>query len=166
MSDFPRTALLAKGRVSCRSPSKRRAFFRTSYGMRVGSAEHRIDSFRRKNFDMTSSDLRAEQLVQRLRRALPLTAHGRRPSPSAALRRRLPGASRVPRVTVIDVFDAGEEDGLMRRVDVGEESDAPIVVVAPIAQLAFNRRHPLAHDVAVYRKRRAEATALIDRGSR
>ena len=114
---------------------------------------------------MTSTDLRAELLVQKLRRALPLTAHGR-PSLTAALRQCLPGPSRVPRVTVIDVFYAGEKDGLMCRVDVQGAIDEPVIVVAPIAQLAFNRGHPIAHDIAVYRKRRTEAAALIDRGSR
>ena len=110
---------------------------------------------------MTSTDLRAELLVQKLRRALPLTAHGR-PSLTAALRRL--GASLAPRVTVTDVFYRGEKDGLMCRVDVGEESGAPIVVVAPITKLAFNRRHPIAHDVAAYRKRRTEAAAVTGRG--
>ena len=114
---------------------------------------------------MTSRDLRAEQLVQKLRRALPLTAHGR-PSLTAALRRRLPGGCRVPRVTIIDVFDAGEKDGLMCRVDVQGAIDEPVIVVAPITHLAFNRRLPIAHEIAAYRKCRTQATASVDRGSR
>ena len=104
---------------------------------------------------MTSTDLRAGELVRKLRRALPLTAHGR-PSLTAALRQRLPGAIVMPRVTVTDVFYGGEKDGLMCRVHVQGAIDEPLVVVAPITQLAFNRWHPIAHDIAVYRKRRTE----------
>ena len=51
---------------------------------------------------MTSTDLHAELLVQKLRRALPLTAHGR-PSLAAALGQRLPSANLMPRVTVTDI---------------------------------------------------------------
>jgi len=109
---------------------------------------------------MTSTDLPAEQLVQKLRRALPLTAHGR-PSLTAVLGRSLACANLMPRVTVTDVFYAGEENGLMCRVDVHGVTDEPVVVVAPVTQLAFNRRHPVARDIAAYRKRRAE-TAIVN----
>jgi hypothetical protein len=113
---------------------------------------------------MTSSDLRAEHLVQKLRRALPLTAHGR-PSLTAVLGRSL-SSNLMPRVTVTDVFYAGEESGLMCRVDVHGVIDQPVVVVAPVTQLAFNRRHPIARDIAAYRKRRAEAAAVNILGGR
>jgi len=112
---------------------------------------------------MTSTDFRAEQLVQKLRRALPLTAHGR-PSLTAVLGRSLSSANLMPRVTVTDIFYAGEENGLMCRVDVQGLAEEPVVVVAPVTQLAFNRKHPIARDIAAYRKRRAEAATVTGHG--
>jgi len=41
-------------------------------------------------------------------------------------------------------------------VDVSGGIDEPVVVLAPVPQLAFNRRHPIARDIAAYRKRRTE----------
>jgi hypothetical protein len=108
---------------------------------------------------MTSTDLRAEQLMQKLRRALPLTAHGR-PSLTAVLGRSRSCVDVMPRVTVTDVFYAGEEKGLMCRLDVQGFADDPVIVVAPVTQLTFNRRHPVARDIAAYRKRRAKAAAV------
>ena len=114
---------------------------------------------------MTSSDFRVELLVQKLRRALPLTAHGR-PSLTAMLRRRLSCQDVIPRVTVTDIFYAGEKNGLMCRVDVQGFADEPVVVVAPVTQLAFNRKHPITRDIAAYRKRRAETAAVTGHGGR
>ncbi len=114
---------------------------------------------------MTSSDLCTEQLVQKLRRALPLTAHGRPPL-TEALRRSLACANLMPRVTVTDVFYAGEENGLMCRIDVQGLADEPMVVVAPVTQLAFNRRHPIARDIDAYRKHCAETATVKILGGR
>ncbi len=68
-------------------------------------------------------------------------------------------------MTVTDIFHAGEENGLMCHVDMLGLAGAPVVVVAPVSQLVFNRRHPVARDVATYRKRRAEA-AVTSAGGR
>ena len=114
---------------------------------------------------MTWTDLHAERLVQKLRRVLPLAAHGRPPL-TAALRRSLACPDVIPPVMVTDIFYAGEEDGLMCRIDARGLDDAPIVVVAPVTQLAFNRRHPIARAVAAYRKRRAETAAFTRHGGR
>jgi len=112
---------------------------------------------------MISCELRAEQLVQKLRRALPLAAHGRPPL-MLALRQRLPGAILMPRVTITDAFYAGEKNVLMCRIDLHGEIDEPVVVLAPITQLAFNRSHPIARDIAAYRKRHAQASAVTGYG--
>jgi hypothetical protein len=58
-------------------------------------------------------------------------------------------------------FYAGEENGLMCRIDLQGTSGQPVLLVAPIAQLPFDRRHPIARDIAAYRKRRAEAAAIL-----
>ena len=60
----------------------------------------------------------------------------------------------------IDVFYAGEKEGLMCPFDVHEGIDEPVVVVAPITHLAFNRRHPIAREIADYRKRCAQAPGV------
>ena len=58
------------------------------------------------------------------------------------------------RCKVTDVFDAGETFGLMCQVEVGESE--PSLLVTPITELSFDRRHPIARDVADYRRRRAQ----------
>lgn len=49
----------------------------------------------------------------------------------------------------------------MSRVDVHGMIDQPIVVVAPVTQVAFNRRHPIARDIATYCKRRSQTAAPV-----
>jgi hypothetical protein len=62
---------------------------------------------------------------------------------------------------VTNVFDAGDAFGLMCQLEVGDD-DAPTIFVTPIAELAFDRRHPIAREIADYRRRRAQ-THLVDR---
>ncbi|MGO8848036.1 MAG: hypothetical protein ACLQFI_22480 [Methylocella sp.] len=114
---------------------------------------------------MTGTDWRTEQLVQKLRRGLPLAAHGR-PLLTAALRWSLSRANVMPRLTFTDVFYAGEENGLMCRVGVLGLANQPVVIVAPITQLAFNQRHRAARDIAAYRKHCAETAAATCLGVR
>jgi len=113
---------------------------------------------------MITRELCAGQLLQKLRRALPLVAHGC-PSLMTMLGRNLCGANLMPPVTVTDVFYAGEENSLMCRVAVNGKIAEPVVILAPVSQLAFNRRHPIARDIAAYRKRRAK-TAVNGHGGR
>jgi len=53
------------------------------------------------------------------------------------------------------VFDAGENFGLMCQIEVGDGPD-PAIFVTPIAELAFDRRHPIVREIADYRSRRAQ----------
>jgi hypothetical protein len=103
---------------------------------------------------MTDTNQRTEHLVQKLRRALPLAAYGR-PVLTSALRRSLACPDVAARVMVTDIFYAGEENGLMCRINVQGKTGQQVLVVAPIAQLAFNRRQPAAREIAAYCKRRA-----------
>ncbi|WP_157235609.1 hypothetical protein [Methylosinus sp. LW4] len=50
-----------------------------------------------------------------------------------------------------NVFDAGGAFGLMCQVEVGESD--PLLLVTPLTELSFDRTHPIAHDVADYRRR-------------
>jgi hypothetical protein len=60
-------------------------------------------------------------------------------------------------------FYAGEENGLMCHVDVLVLADEPVVVVAPVSQLACIEPFD-ARNFAAYRKRRVEAAAITSRG--
>jgi hypothetical protein len=55
---------------------------------------------------------------------------------------------------VTNVFDTGDAFGLMCQVEVGDD-DARAIFVTPIAELAFDRRHPIAREIADYRHGRA-----------
>jgi hypothetical protein len=91
----------------------------------------------------------ARRLLEALRLCLPLLAHPRGRSLAAAMG----AARRGCRVT--NVFDAGERYGLMCQVEVGESGD-PSILVTSLAELSFDRRHPIARDVADYRRRRTQ----------
>jgi hypothetical protein len=56
---------------------------------------------------------------------------------------------------VTNVFDASDRFGLMCQVEVGDAAD-PAIFITPIADLAFDRRHPIAREIADYRRRRAQ----------
>lgn len=92
-----------------------------------------------------------EQLVSRLQRALPLTAHGKPPL-LAFLRKSMSIARTSPRLTVTNVFYAGDRKGLMCQFTIETEA-SPRVLVAPLSQIAIDRRHPIAQDIALYRIR-------------
>ncbi|WP_400768578.1 hypothetical protein [Methylosinus sporium] len=56
-----------------------------------------------------------------------------------------------------NVFDAGDAFGLMCQVEVGDgDGDAPSIFITSIAEIAFDRRHPIAREIADYRRRRAQ----------
>ncbi len=85
---------------------------------------------------------RQERLVQNLRRTLPLSAHPRPPL-LAFLRARGLNGRGAPRLIVLDVFDAGEDRGLMCRFAIAEDGEASSFI-APLALIALARRHPAA----------------------
>ncbi|WP_292534264.1 hypothetical protein [Methylocystis sp.] len=91
-----------------------------------------------------------QRFVLNLRRVLPVSAHARPPLISF-LRARGAFGRRSPRLTVIDVFDAGEDRGLMCRFTIAGETDGA-AFVAPLAQLALERRRAAAPDAALRRR--------------
>ena len=103
--------------------------------------------------------IQEEQLVWRLQCVLPLPAHGR-PELLKFLRGRGVTFRDSPRLMVTGVFHAGEGRGLMGQFAVDGAAGRPHLFVAPIEHLAFERGHPIAQDVEVYRKRRTESTAV------
>jgi len=97
--------------------------------------------------------IQEEQLAWRLQCFLPLPARGR-PELLKFLRRRGLMFRDSPRLMVTGVFQAGDGKGLMGQFAVGGAEESPRLFVAPIEQLAFERGHPIVHDLAVYRKAR------------
>ncbi|AZG78057.1 hypothetical protein [Methylocystis rosea] len=100
---------------------------------------------------MDSDRVNRESLVHNLRDALPLSARPR-PALLAFLRARGAIGRSAPRLVVVDIFDAGGTQGLMCRFDIADEIDAPSSFVAPLTQLALDRRHPLAQRLAERRR--------------
>jgi hypothetical protein len=93
------------------------------------------------------------RLLEAFRRRLPLVAHPRGRL-RASLMRGAQNRGPDSRCRVTHVFDAGETFGLMCQVEVRESE--PALLVTPITELTFDRRHPLARDVADYRRRRVQ----------
>ncbi|PPD02919.1 MAG: hypothetical protein CTY30_13085 [Methylocystis sp.] len=99
---------------------------------------------------MDSDRVNRESLVHHLRDALPLSARPR-PALLAFLRARGAIGRSAPRLVLVDIFDAGTQ-GLMCRFEIADEIDAPSSFVAPLTQLALDRRHPLAQRLAERRR--------------
>jgi len=74
------------------------------------------------------------------------------------LRKHSPDITASCRLIVTNVYDTGEQSGLMCKVDFAAGAAHCPVLVVPIALLAFDRRHPISRDVAECRRRRAELT--------
>ncbi len=91
------------------------------------------------------SRIGVQRRSQHFRASPPLTAS------IAASRRRASDR----RCTVTNVFDAGDAFGLMRQVEVGDGAD-PAIFVGRIAEPAFDRRLPIAREIANSRRRRAQ----------
>lgn len=94
------------------------------------------------------------RLLEAIRRFLPLVAHPKgRPRALAAHAARDRGSDKKCKTT--NVFDAGDTFGLMCQIEVGESD--PSWLVTPLAELSFDRTHPIARAVADYRRRRAQS---------
>jgi hypothetical protein len=104
---------------------------------------------------------RKEELVERMRRALPLVAHARPPL-LTFLRHCIARDTAAPRLTVTNVFDAGDAQGVMCQFAVHDWQAGRSIFVAPIAQIAFDRRHAISREIAA-RDHRDARRARIDR---
>jgi hypothetical protein len=96
------------------------------------------------------------RLVQRLRRALPLSAYPR-PALLAFLKTHRAMGGCAPRLIVTDVFDAGGAGGLMCRFAIADVDTSSFV--APLDQLALDRRRPVAREAAAHRRQTSRAGA-------
>lgn len=91
---------------------------------------------------MDFDQVKRGHFIHHLRRALPLSAHPRPPL-LAFLRERGIVTRGAPRLIVLDVFNAGYAGGVMCRFAIAEDSEASSFI-APLAQVALERRHPAA----------------------
>lgn len=95
------------------------------------------------NFDHAS----LSREIDRLRTSLPVSGYPR-PALLAELRSRKAAGRSAPKLRVIDILDAGSDKGLMCRFLVVDKDARSFV--APISQIALDRRHPMAQAVATH----------------
>ena len=111
---------------------------------------------RSRDLDMNDVPQFVQRLLSRLHAYLPLAAYPR-PILLASLRGAIPDASAAPCCIVTNVFYAGDEHGIMCQLEAPSAKHPSPTLVAPIAHIAFDRRHPISHEITAYRKRRLEA---------
>jgi len=95
-----------------------------------------------------------EHLVGRLREALPIPAIASAPL-LALLKERSPSLDLQPLCRVLRVDYAGDEGGIVCQLDFLSE-DGREVFFASITHLTFDRRLPLAREIAAYQKHRTK----------
>jgi hypothetical protein len=93
-----------------------------------------------------------DRLLAKLRESLPLAA-AVTPRLAAVVREQSPGGDVPRRGPVTQADYAGDEGGIMCRLEFGGESSLGVFFVS-ITQLAFDRSMPLAREIAAYQKHR------------
>ena len=103
---------------------------------------------------MIANPVQVEHLIGRLREALPIPATASPPL-LALLKERSPSLDLQPLCRVLRVDYAGDEGGILCQLDfLGE--DGREVFFASITHLTFDRRLPLAREIAAYQKHRTK----------
>jgi hypothetical protein len=94
-------------------------------------------------------------LLAKLEAALPLSAIVT-PYLAGVLRKQSPEAS-IPRTgQVVWIYNAGDEGGILCKLSVEGAADSNQAFFVSITHLAFDRRLPLAREIAAYQKRRVK----------
>jgi hypothetical protein len=107
---------------------------------------------------MDFDHIKRENLVHSLRDALPLPARPR-PALLVFLRARGVIGRSAPKLVIVDIFNTAAQDLMCRFMIAG---DAASSFVAPLAQIAFDRRHPLVQRLAA-RRRNAPRSRIRER---
>jgi hypothetical protein len=97
--------------------------------------------------------LRVNALLAAMDAALPLHV-ALTPQLAAAMRKERPGRDLPREWRVTEVSYAGDPGGIMCRLDDGTGGDNPFIV--SITHLIFDRRVPMAREIATYQKRRVK----------
>jgi hypothetical protein len=109
----------------------------------------KLESRRRQVIDNQDQ---VERLLRRLTDVLPLAALAT-PALVADLRERSSSAKITWHCQVTDIFYAGDEGGVMCHVIFDQEEKEQVFLVS-ITHLAFDRRLPIAREIASYQKHR------------
>ena len=104
-----------------------------------------------------------ERLVAKLRASLPLFATVT-PEVAAVIREQSPEADPSRRYTVTRVDYAGDEGGIMCKVELGPENDDR-ALFASITHLRFGHAGPIARQIAAYQKHRVKRLRRFGQGS-
>ncbi len=99
---------------------------------------------------MASEARSRHEIIQDLRLSLPLTGRARQPLIRSL---RLRGSSAAPStVSVVEIYDAGEEHGIMYLVDVGRYCPTTPYLVVPLDYVALGPRNAIGRALAVHMK--------------
>jgi hypothetical protein len=96
--------------------------------------------------------VRVDRLITILRQALPLSASVT-PRAAALIRDELSGWSSARQYPIVQIDYAGDEGGIMCKLEVGEAIGERALYMS-ITHLSFDRRAPLAREIAAYQKHR------------
>jgi hypothetical protein len=107
---------------------------------------------------MIDNPLQAHLLMAKLKAALPLPAMlpaMATPPMLAQLQEQAPGLDLSPRCQITQIHYAGDEGGILCKLDFGQE-DTDQAFFVSITHLTFDRRLPLAREIAAYQKHRVK----------
>lgn len=99
---------------------------------------------------------KTERLLSELAASLPFDAQVS-PRLAATLQDRAPGLQPLQPCQITQVHYAGDEGGIVCRLDLAGADDKDVFFVS-ITHLAFDRRLPLAREIAAYQKHRVKQT--------
>jgi hypothetical protein len=104
-----------------------------------------------------------ERLVAKLRQSLPLFATVT-PEVAAVIREQSPAADPLRRYSITRVDYAGDEGGIVCKVELGPEN-GDRALFASITHLKFGRAEPIARQIAAYQKHRVKRLRRLGCGS-
>ena len=109
---------------------------------------------------MIDNPFQANLLVAKLKAALPLPATATPPL-LAQLHEQAPGRPMSSQCQITRIHYAGDEGGIVCRLGFGHE-DGDKVFFVSITHLTFDRRLPLAREIAAYQKHRTKRIRRSD----
>ncbi len=101
---------------------------------------------------MIDNPLQTELLIAKLQAALPLPATATPPL-LAQVQEQAPGRDLSPQCQITGIHYAGDEGGIVCKLDFGHEDGEKAFFVS-ITHLTFDRRLPLAREITAYQKHR------------
>jgi hypothetical protein len=107
-----------------------------------------------EGLSVIDNPLQTELLIAKLKAAVPLSATVSPPL-LALLQEQSPDIDLPPRCQITRIHYAGDEGGILCKLDFGHEDDREVLLVS-ITHLTFDRRLPLAREIAAYQKHRVK----------